>query len=169
MPNQGIDIRISTRPPDLRVIGKQLRRVGNGPALRKRMVAGLKAGVKPALPAVKNSALALPSRGKKHTGLRRRMYKAIGSQVRTGGREAGVRIKLSRSTMGDQAGVAKATNNGSWRHPVYKRQGHPARWVRQSSTPHWFDRANQRAAPPVRRSLKKVWDDVEHDLRGSSQ
>lgn len=155
------DLRIITHPTDLRQVSRTLRRVGNPPAIRKRMMKGLRAGVKPATAAAKAAALALPSAGRKHSGLRVLMSRSISTQIRTG-KDAGIRVRVSRAKMGDRASLAKVTNQGSWRHPVF---GNRDVWVRQSTTPKWFDRSVSASAPAVRAEIKKVMDGIEHDLR----
>lgn len=153
---------------DLRRVARQLRAAGNGKALRRDMTKGLRQGAKPAVAAVKAAALDLPDKaGNASPGLRRQMAAATGVQVRTTGRQAGVRVRISRQRMGDKASLAKVTNVGRWRHPVYADKSKPRSewtWVPQTSRPRWFDRASASAAGPVRRELKRVLDDIERKL-----
>jgi hypothetical protein len=148
---------------DLRTLSAQIKQVSDPKQVRKDLTKGLRQGAKPAAVAVKAAAKSLPAKsGGKATGLRRRMASAAGVQVRTSGQMAGVRVRVSRARMGEQASLAKVTNEGSWRHPVY---GNRHVWVVQRSRRGWFDSATARSAPAVRKALKKVLDDTERKLR----
>ena len=156
------NVRIDNAQNDLRKITKKLRKSGDARVIRKRLLAGLKDGVQPAVAKSKAAALALPAKpGGKSTGLRKKLAKVIGPQVRTSGRDPGVRVRISRSRMGEQAALAKVTNIGRWRHPVH---GDRKVWVTQTSKAHWFDDANRYSGPPVRRALGKVLTDIEREL-----
>ena len=150
-----------TGAADLKAVAKRIRTAANPKQVRKDLTKGLKEGAKPAAVLVKSAALALPAKGPKSTGLRKKMARVTNVQVRTGGNSAGVRVRLSRARMGDQAGMARVTNKGRWRHPVY---GDTKVWVTQTSRRGWFDDANRRAAPQVRRAVKQVIDDIEKRL-----
>lgn len=151
-----------TGADDLKALAKKIRKVSEPKQIRKDLTKGLKAGAKPAAEKVKAAALALPDTpGNKSTGLRRKMARVTNVQVRTGGNQAGVAVRLSRARMGDQAALPTVTNKGQWRHPVH---GNRKVWVTQTSRRGWFDEANRRAAPMVRKSLKKTIDDIEKRL-----
>jgi len=151
-----------TGADDLRALSKRIRTVTNPKQVRKDLTKGLREGAKPAAARVKAAALALPDTpGNKSTGLRRKMARATSVQVRTGGNQAGVAVRLSRARMGDQAALPKVTNKGSWRHPVF---GDRNTWVVQASRRGWFDEANRQSAKDVRASVKKVIDDIEKRL-----
>lgn len=151
-----------TGADDLKALAKKIRKVSEPKQIRKDLTKGLKAGAKPAAEKVKAAALALPDTpGNKSTGLRRKMARVVNVQVRTVGGQAGVRVRLSRARMGDQAALPRVTNKGRWRHPVY---GDTQVWVTQVSRRGWFEAANRQAAPMVRKSLKKVVDDIEKRL-----
>jgi hypothetical protein len=157
------DISVQHGPDDLRALAKRIRKAGNAKTIRKQLNAGLKEGVKPALAATKKAALDLPVKtGKRETtGLRKKMARVANIQVRSSGRDPGVRVRISRARMGDQASLVKATNNGKWRHPV---RGNREVWVTQTSRAGWFDNANRYTGPPVRRAIKRVMDDIEKQL-----
>lgn len=148
---------------DLRTLSAQIKQAADPKQVRKDLTKGLRQGAKPAAVAVKAGARSLPARpGGRSTGLRRRMAASAGVQVRTSGQMAGVRVRISRARMGDQASLPKVTNVGVWRHPVY---GNRKVWVTQRSRRGWFDAATARSAPAVRMALKKVLDDTERKLR----
>lgn len=157
------DISVQHGPDDLRALAKKLRKHGNAKVIRKQLNAGLKLGAKPALEATKKAALSLPVKAGQNpgTGLRKKMAKVANIQVRSSGRDPGVRVRISRARMGDQASLVKATNNGRWRHPVH---GNREVWVTQTSRAGWFDNANRYSGPPVRRAIKRVMDDIENQL-----
>jgi len=151
---------------DLKALSAQLRKVGNDKEIRKRLTKGLREGTKPALAASRKAALDLPSKGKSKNNLRRNMARAAGIQVRASGRYPGVRVRIARKKMQstNQASLAKATNIGRWRHQVFPVAGRRVVWVTQTTTPGWFDKANEYSARPVRRELGKVLNDIEKDL-----
>lgn len=152
-----------TGAADLKRLSRQLKTSGNPKQVRKDLTKGLRQGAKPAVVAVKAAALALPDKlGNTSAGLRRRMAASAGVQVRTAGKTPGVRVRISRARMGDKAALAKVTNQGKWRHPVY---GNRLKWATQTSRAHWFDQASASAAPAVRRALKRVLNDIEHKLQ----
>jgi hypothetical protein len=157
-------VRIEHAQSDLRAVSKAMRQNGNAKVIRAQLTKGLRAGAKPALTATKAAALSLPSHGSKHTGLRAKMARTAGTQVRTGGNTPGVTVRVSRARMGSQASLATVTNEGQWRHPVYQRPGKPPVWAVQTSRKGWFDNANRFQAPVVRRELVKVIDDVKKSL-----
>lgn len=151
-----------TGASDLKALSRQIRKSADPKQIRRDLTKGLKDGTKPAVALVKAAALALPDKpGNKSTGLRRKMARVTNAQVRTTGSTAGVRVRISRARMGDQASLARVTNKGLWRHPVYGNRGV---WVPQMSRRAWFDEANRQAAPGVRRAVKKVLDDIEKRL-----
>jgi hypothetical protein len=146
-------------PADLKAISKRIRSTATPKQIRKDLTAGLKAGAQPAAVKVKAAALALPAKpGGKSTGLRKKMARVTNVQVRTGGNQAGVKVRISRARMGSQASLPKVTNEGLWRHPVYGNREH---WVRQLSRRGWFDGAAASAAGSVGRELKRVVDTIQ--------
>jgi hypothetical protein len=151
-----------TGAEDLRALTRRVRTASNPKQVRKDLTKGLRLGTKPAVAAVKTAANSLPATGRKSTGLRRRMASATGAQIRLTGATAGVRVRISRARMGDQASLPRVTNDGRWRHPVYGTNT----WVTQTSQRGWFDGANRSKAREVRASLQQVADDIEKKIRG---
>jgi hypothetical protein len=149
---------------DLKRLSKDIRTVGNAKKIRKDLTAGLRTGAKPAVARVRGAALSLPAHSRGHSDTRRLMAAATRSQVRTAGKEAGVTVGINRRKMADRAAMPKVTNDGHWRHPVFKREGRAAVWVTQYSVRGWFDRAVKSAAPGVQRECKKVLDQIEKAL-----
>jgi hypothetical protein len=129
------------------------------------MTKALRDAVKPVERDVKAAARGLPAKGPASTELRQRIAGATGTQVRTTGRSAGVKVRVARKRMGGQAALPQRMNVGQWRHPVF---GNTDVWVTQrSGRPRWFDNVNRAAAPMVRRRVKKVLDDIEKKLAKS--
>lgn len=96
-----------TGADQLRAVSKQLRTVADGKAMRREFTAELRRSTRPAVQSAKEGARSLPSHGRKHTGLRRRMAAAVSAQVRTSGRSAGIKVRMSRARLGDQAAPAR--------------------------------------------------------------
>lgn len=97
------------------------------------------------------SALAEPSRGVGHTGLRRDVSKGV--QIINLPSGNGVRIITSMPQM-DEAVIPRGMDNvRGWRHPVF---GNRNRWVRQTSgTDSWFMESMQRGAEPLEDRLTR--------------
>jgi hypothetical protein len=158
------DLKVTRGQSDLTRLAKALRKEGDAKEIRKQLTKGLRDGTKPAVAKVKSEALSLPAKGESPNHLRRKMAKATGTQVRTGGRDAGVKVRVSRARMGNQAALARVTNKGPWRHPVYQRRGAKPVWVTQRSKAGWFDNANRSTSRVVRREIKNVMDGIEKRL-----
>jgi len=148
---------------DLTRIARELRAMNN-PELKKRFSNELRQAAKPMVPAVKQAIRQIPSKqGYTADGLRGRMARAVKLEVRTTGRDAGVRIRVDGRKMpsGDKSlqaymeGVKKP-----WRHPVY---GNREVWVRQSPKPYFYrtvESMGQRARQGVNRAIDRVADDI---------
>lgn len=157
-----IQIRISpTSQRDLARVSKKLRMVGAPKEIRRELVSGMREAAKPAERDVKSEARTLPAHGGQSTGLRRRIANAVSIKARTGGRSAGVKLRVSRARMGDQAALPHRMNKGSWRHPVFD----TGTWVKQESRAGWFDRTARGHRGTVRQRLKRVIDGIERKLR----
>lgn len=149
-----------TGADDLRRVSAQLRGVADGKAMRRDLTTGLRKATRPAVASVKAAALSLPAKGPARSGgLRARMARAASAQVRSGGRNPAVKVRISRAAMGDKAAPGKLMDTASWRHPVFGRGS-----VTQRGVPGWFERANQRQAGTVRTEMKAVLDRIENNL-----
>jgi hypothetical protein len=150
-----------TGADDLRRVSRQLRGAADAKAMRRELTTGLRQATKPAVRSVKAAAVALPaSRPARPGGLRTRMAAATSAQVRTGGRNPTVKVRISRARMGDKAGVARAMDQFSFRHRVFGGDT----WVTQRGAPRWFERANKSQEATVRREMKAVLDRLEKKL-----
>lgn len=139
-------------------LSKALKQAGRTD-LRKELNNGLKRAARPLIPKVRAEALRrLPQSG----GLAARVAKSpIRVQVRTGSKNAGVRIVVPGSAKG-----ARSANQGFIRHPVF---GNRNVWVEQSVRAGWFDDPLKASAPEVRpeleRALENVAEQVVRDAR----
>jgi len=160
---------------DLKRLAADLRRVGDGRALRRQLTRGIRDAVKPAVPAVRAAYLATPTGGarggrrrtlttKKRTrtvrmGLRRSLARAVTVQVRTTGRQAGVTIRVAGKKMPDGMGRLPKLWEGNaprWRHPLF---GDREWWYQQPAKPT-FNRVVPMFAPQVRAAIQRVAADV---------
>lgn len=144
---------------DLKRIAAELRRMDNK-QLKSEFGKELRAAAQPMVPAVKAAIRQIPSkRGYTAAGLRGRMVKAVKLEVRTTGKDAGVRMRVDGRKMpsGDKnlqsymEGVKKP-----WRHPVF---GNRDVWVKQAPKPYFFKTVNPigtRARRNVNRAMDRV-------------
>lgn len=123
----------------MRGVSRGLRRAPG--ALRGRMRRHIVAAVQPMKQQVQSNALAIPSEGHGHTGLRAGFAAATRVQVRAGARVSVVRLMVDGARMPAGQGVLPdKEEHGGWRHPV---QGHRDRWVTQQNHPFFA-----KAIPP---------------------
>lgn len=124
---------------DLRAAGRK--------DLMNEMRRDIRTSAKPAVQAAKQAARAIPSKGR-GTGLRTRIAAAIGVQIRTGAKTAGVRIRVASSRMpADQRKLPRALDvSRGWRHPVY---GNRNAWVTQDGHPYFLKTLDRHRRPIV--------------------
>jgi hypothetical protein len=148
---------------DLRVISAELRHMGNGREIRKRMSRELRAAAAPMVPAVRQSIAAIPVKGPKSTGLRTRLQRATRLSVRTVGRQAGVRVLVDPKKMPDHERSLPQMVEGvrPWNHPLYGDTGH---WVnRQPPKPYFFTVVRSlgpRSRVAVNRAINSITRDI---------
>lgn len=133
--------------------------LGSGRSLRAQLLAGIRAGAKPAVEAARTAAREqLPKKG----GLNDYVADTqIVTSTRLTGSRVGVRI-------GVKSGSHKAygANKGRIRHPVFGKD----RWVEQElPSKGWFDDTLKREAPKVETAVYAVMKNVadEITLRGA--
>lgn len=154
-------MQVNIAGPGLKELEKLTRRLEDSAskkAIRDELMAALKESTKPIVGDVKTAALALPSKGRHHTGLRRRIARAVGAQIGT----TGVKVQISRRVMGNQASLPKRIDEGKWRHPVF---GNSDVWVTQQGQRAWFENAVKRHTRGVQQAVKGVLDDLEKKLK----
>lgn len=144
---------------DLPKVVARLQRAGNPLVLRGEIRGGM-SGVGPqARRAVASAALAIPAKGPRHTGLRRRMARA--AQARTVNTASGptLVIGVQRSVMGPQASLPKHLERGFWRHPLF---GNKNYWYRQEQgSGGWFSHAiTNDIVPLMERAMEKTAEKI---------
>ncbi len=156
-------IRAGVSSPDLVDLAVAIRYEQDGAVMRRELLQGLRAAVRPAIQEAKSSIMSMDSGGLRQPGgsLRKAIAKQVTSEVSLTQRKAKIKVKVRRRNM--PRGFVNAPKTvslpGGWRHPVVQRKPKgfvgpmPApRWVQQMGKPGWFDeplrshRANYRAA-----------------------
>lgn len=147
---------------DLRRISRELRAM-NDKQLKKRFTKELRTVARPLVPLTRKAIRALPSsRSYTAAGLRGRLSKAVKSEVRVSGKDAGVRIRVDGRKMPTEQGSLPAYMEGTkkpWRHPVYGSDT----WVAQPAHP-FFYRTLRVAGPLTRRAVGRVVDGISKDI-----
>jgi len=119
---------------ELARISAGLRRAGET-QIRRQMVTDLRRVSKPIVPRVRNAIMAIPS---KHDGtLRRELARATTLQVRSVGKETGIKVRVDgRKMPGSKRGLpSRMEGKVRWRHPVF---GDPDVWVGQNAHPYFY-------------------------------
>lgn len=156
-----IDARVDG--PDLGAFARRLKQAGRTD-LKRELTRAIRRAVKPVIADLKEQALAIPAVGQRSTGLRARIAAAIRTEIRTGANRSGVRVKVDRSKMGDQASLPAAFDKDRLRHPVF---GNREEWVTQlTHSEGWFSRTSTRRAPAIRRAIEQAMADVARQIEG---
>lgn len=151
-------IVLQVRDDDLRQLAARLRGLENGAQLRKDLVRNLRTAVKPAADKAKQSIRSMPTHGRRHAGpsLRSAVARKVQIQVRTSGRQAGVRVRTGKTpNVRGFIDAPKRLNRQSWRHPAF---GDTEQWVTQVGKPKWFDAPMQEGKPRYKRAVKDALD-----------
>jgi hypothetical protein len=135
-------VSVELRASDLKRLIRDLRQLDRQAA--KELTTELRAGLAPIVSDVKTMYRGLPSgRGKarrKGGSLRGLLASATRGQVRTSGKETGIRVRTDGrrlpAGMGSLAAMMEGPPRGKrWRHPVY---GNREVWVTQPSPARFF-------------------------------
>jgi hypothetical protein len=157
----GVTVRDSG---DLRRIAKELKAM-NDKELKKKLSKELRAAARPLVPVTRKAIRAIPSsRSYSAAGLRGRMSKAVRTEVKTSGKQAGVRIRVDGRKMPAKQGALPAYMEGSkkpWRHPVY---GNREVWVVQTAKPYFYKTLRPKAGPAARKAVNRVITDVSKQI-----
>jgi hypothetical protein len=154
------------RGKDLRTISRELRLMGDGEitAIFRRR---LRAAAAPLVPAVRQSALAIPAKtsARGRPGLRRAIARAVTLRVRTAGRLASVAIFVDGRKMPPRQGALPQYMEGTrrpWRHPVF---GNTEVWRAQPAHPYFY-----RVVRPLgfasRVEINRAMDDITRGITG---
>lgn len=149
---------------DLRRISRELRHVGDGKEITKRMRKELRASAQPLVPLVRSSIRSIPSsRPYRAAGLRGRMSRATRLEVKTTGKQAGIAIRVDGRKMRG-AGRLPSYVEGTrprWRHPVYGNRG---AWVQQPPRPYFY-KIVKPAGLRSRFAVNRVLDQIDREIR----
>ncbi len=173
MPRADIRVGLGARGASLRTIARELRGMDDAHVralFRRRM----EDAAKPFPAAVRASVLAIPTTGKKHTGLRARIAACAqtASWESAVTRSASVAVEMNPKRMppGElglplyMEGVAGGRiNHARWRHPVYGKwlAGQP----NQPSHPY-FDKPVQPFGRAAGEALKAALEDITKQING---
>ncbi|MFG3137705.1 hypothetical protein ACGFZA_16020 [Streptomyces sp. NPDC048211] len=122
------------------------------PAMPGNLRDALRKAADPIANDTRRAALALPARGRKHTGLRGRVAAGVSVQPSTT-TDIGVRFTTSMADP-QEAELPRGLDNGvrGWRHPVF---GNSNNWVQQRGG-SWFRSTIADDGPQVERALTDV-------------
>ena len=100
-------------------------------------------------------AQAMYDRAVSSGGLRASIANSMKYVVRYQGKDVGVRIRASRSSMPPgMASMPRNVNRGQWRHPVY---GYQQSWVVQRTAPkNWFYKTGDQFREPFKEEFAKT-------------
>lgn len=143
------------------VVGEEFRRVvialremdASLPAqLRKE----LRQAARPLAQRAKDRVRAIPTHGRKHTGLRSRVARGVGIRAAIG-RNPAVKITTSMARP-DEAAIPRGLDSPrGWRHPVF---GNTNKWVQQHTYAPWFMDTMREGGNDIKRDVKHVMDEA---------
>lgn len=180
--------KVEVSSPDLVDLAVAIKYEEDGAVMRRDLLRGLRAAVKPAVDEAKSSIMSMDAGGlrqqsngswhlgsKKQAGgsLRRAIARQVTTEVNLTQRKAKVKVKVRKRNM--PRGFVNAPKAVSlpqgWRHPVVQRglrgaEGPlpPPKWVQQIGKPGWFDeplrshRAQYRAA--IQAAMQRTADRI---------
>lgn len=144
---------------DLKRIAAELRVMGDK-QLKAEFRKELRTAARPMVPAVKQAIRAIPSkRSYSAEGLRGRMSSAVKLEIKTAGRQAGVRLRVDGRKMPNREKALQSYMEGvkpRWRHPVF---GNREVWVRQDPHPYFYSTV-RRLGPKTRLNVAKAAERV---------
>ena len=173
MPDATVRTSVRTQGnADLRVIARELRKMDDRKVkdlFRKRLTDA----AEPIVPRVQAAVLAIPVKGKKHTGLRARIAacaEVASWEPRGSVRAVNVAVEMNPKRMPPRElglplymeGVPEGRHN-RWRHPVFGRSKDP--WATQDSHPYFYGPARA-FGPAARDALGNALDDITRQLSG---
>lgn len=148
---------------DLAQITRELRKMDDKELL-KRFRKELRSAARPLVPAVRASIRAIPS-SRRYTaaGLRGQLSKATTLEVKTGGKQAAVILRVDGRKMRSHSKAVQAYMEGTkprWRHPVF---GNREVWVQQPASPYFY-KVMRTAGTKARSAVGRVLDQVSKDI-----
>lgn len=101
-------------------------------------------------------------RAQRRSGLRRTIAASIKTDIRDGGKRAGVRIIVDGSKLPtDQRTLPRRLNaKKGWRHPLF---GNRERWYTQRGKP-WFETSIRRHAKRIRKTIQAAMEELAKEI-----
>jgi hypothetical protein len=139
---------------EIAAIGKRLKEMG-GIEHRKFLLAGIREGVKTAIPDAKQSAIdELPGAG---VGFDATVAASkFAARSRLSGSYASIKLVATSSSL-----IEEVNRRGRLRHPVF---GNRSKWVNQAVPEGWFDNPMEAQSPKIQREIEAVMEDVKNRL-----
>lgn len=136
--------RVEISAPDLVDLAVAIKYEEDGAVMRRDLLRGLRAAVRPAVGEAKASIMSMESKGLKSKGgsLRRAIARQITTETSLTTRKAKVKVKVRKRNFPRGFNNApKATQlAGGWRHPsIHRGENQEQKWVHQVGKPGWFD------------------------------
>ncbi|MGI5288027.1 hypothetical protein ACQEVF_32445 [Nonomuraea polychroma] len=133
-----------------RELNRRLRHAGEK-GLTRELRKAVREAAKPGRDAAKLAARAIPAKGPRSRGLRRRMARGVGIQA------TGTRVRIvTRMPAGMEMLPRGFDTEKGWRKPLF---GDRERWFQQPGHP-WFRSTIAKTAPKAREEMKAAMDRV---------
>lgn len=143
--SEGFDVELG---PEWRLVPDQLG--DENERADDLLAVALRDAMEPVIARVRGEALALPSHGLKHTGLRARLAAGVRSE------QVGQRVRIVAGAEPGEEALPRGMDSGvkGWRHPVY---GNRDVWVQQRGG-SWFREPISESGDMIERRLADVID-----------
>lgn len=156
-------IELSLDQEAVKSLGKALKSVSDGKALRRELIRNMRAALEPAKGDVHRALMAISSAGLGASPtLRLAVARQLKLEAKLSGGDAGARVRIKRNAGMPRgfsnAGKALAMPQG-WRHPVH---GNKEVFVTQVGDPNYFDRAIRKRRAEYRKAVLLA---MEHTAR----
>lgn len=148
-------------------LNRRLRSAGNT-NLRRSMQRRIRRAAEPLRDDLKHAVRTVPIKGNGRglqgtpvppgRPLRASVADAIRISVNQSGSEAGARIWIDRSMLGDLRTMPENINSGHWRHPIFGKG-----WT-SSYSKQWWAPTVSKHAPKMKQRVEKILDDVKSRL-----
>lgn len=142
-----------------RALSRRLRQAGAG-GLQRELARQLQQAGRPVVMELRAAALALPSKGVGHTGLRRKIAAATRSAPRIGG----VRFYVATAALGGQAPLPGLIHAAAgWYHPVF---GRPPYVHQDSPAVPWFTTTVMANEDRLRQACEEAMERIAAMING---
>jgi hypothetical protein len=147
--------------PEWRTVRAALNREES--SAQRKLGNALEDATQPIIAKVRREAMALPARGRKHTGLRGRLAEGVRAEE-VG--ESSVRIVATAVDPTERA-LPRGMDNGprGWRHPVY---GNRNVWVQQRGG-SWFREPIAESGDTIERKLTDVLEQMADNIANAGR